>query len=136
MKRRRILGVVTIIGALVSCKSTKMPSNVYNLDQHKTALTVNAAVSDTLTFMMEGNLSTGYNWSSNIDTNNTSIKIVKDTYEEIGPAKPAGFVGAPSNKVFQYVPLKAGEYTIHFEYKRGWETTPPIKQKTVILKVN
>lgn len=134
---RKLIFPSVVVGmiAVISCKSTKMPSNIYNLDQHKTALTVNAAVNDTLTFMMEGNLSTGYNWYSNIDTNNTNIKIVKDTYEEIGPAKPAGFVGAPSNKVFQYVPLKAGTYTIQFDYKRGWESNPPVNHKEVILKV-
>lgn len=137
MKRTIILfSIATTIGALASCKSTQMKGLVYHLDQQKTTTKANAKVNDTLTFKMEGNPSTGYSWSSNINQYEGDFKIVTDAYEE-DDNKPEDIIGAPSIQVYQYVPLKAGTYTIHFEYKRGWEkNTPPLKQKTVILKVD
>lgn len=131
----RFVSLLTVL-FLASCKSTQMKGLVYNLDQEKTTTKVNARVNDTLTFKMEGNPSTGYRWHSNIDEHDANLKVVTNAYEE-NNNKPKGIVGAPSTHVYQYVPLKAGNYTINFEYKRGWENgVPPIKKKTVMIKVD
>lgn len=130
-----IVGFVTCI-ILASCNTTKMATLLYNLDNSSNKITVGAKVNDTLTFTMEGNPTTGYNWFCNIDSNQTDFKIIKDTYEALGTPKPDGWVGAPSNKVYQFVPLKTGTFDIIFEYKRSWEGNPSIKHKSVLVKVD
>lgn len=70
------------------------------------------------TIILNGNPSTGYNWTYEID-NKDIVKIDESTESSC----ENGMSGCPSNFIYTTTGLKEGKVTITFTYKRSWEET-------------
>ena len=86
--------------------------------------------SDEETIQLKGNPTTGYNWFYQISDD--SIIAVEEYVKYLGDDM---VVGAPSMFTYTITSLKPGQTTLHFEYKRPWETVEPIETKDYIITV-
>ena len=86
---------------------------------------------DETTIHMKGNPTTGYNWFYEIS--NESIIAVEENVKYLGDDM---IVGAPSMFTYTITALKPGQTTLHFEYKRPWETVEPIETKDYYITVD
>lgn len=82
------------------------------------------------TIQMKGNPTTGYNWFYEIS--DESIIAVEENVKYLGDDM---IVGAPSMFTYTIIALKPGQTTLHFEYKRPWETVEPIETKDYYVTV-
>ena len=80
---------------------------------------------------LKGNPTTGYNWFYQISDD--SIIAVEEYVKYLGDDL---VVGAPSMFTYIITSLKPGQTTLHFEYKRSWETVEPIETKDYIITVD
>jgi predicted secreted protein len=64
---------------------------------------------------LASNPSTGYSWTADFDKG--FLKLESSRYERPGQQIP----GRGGKHVFVFLPLKAGETVIEFQYKRPWE---------------
>ena len=86
--------------------------------------------SDEKTIQLKGNPTTGYNWFYQISDD--SIIAVEEYVKYLGDDM---VVGAPSMFTYTITSLKPGQATLHFEYKRPWETVEPIETKEYIITI-
>ena len=86
--------------------------------------------SEETTIQMKGNPTTGYNWFYEISDD--SIIAVEENVKYLGDDM---IVGAPSMFTYTITSLKSGQTTLHFEYKRPWETVEPIETKNYFITV-
>lgn len=77
------------------------------------------------------NPSTGYQWEVKFDKTFLELRAKKHTRDS---SKPKGMVGVGGTTTFTFVPLKAGETSIKFQYKRPWEKKA-VRFKTIDLKI-
>lgn len=82
------------------------------------------------TIQIKGNPTTGYNWFYEIGDD--SIIAVEESEKYLGDDM---VVGAPSLFTYKIIPLKPGQTTLYFEYKRPWETEDPIETKNYFITV-
>ena len=82
------------------------------------------------TIKLKGNPTTGYNWFYQISDD--SIIAVEESVKYLGDDL---IVGAPSMFTYTITSLKPGQATLHFEYKRPWETVEPAETKEYIIPV-
>lgn len=80
---------------------------------------------------LKGNPTTGYNWFYQISDD--SIIGVEEYVKYLGDDM---VVGAPSMFTYTITSLKPGQTTLHFEYKRPWETVEPAETKEYIITVD
>ena len=100
-----------VVFALTSCASTRFQS-------------------EETTIQMKGNPTTGYNWFYEIS--DESIIAVEENVKYLGDDM---IVGAPSMCTYTITALKPGQTTLHFEYKRPWESVEPIETKDYYITV-
>lgn len=86
--------------------------------------------SEEKTIQLKGNPTTGYNWFYQISDD--SIIAVEEYVKYLGDDM---VVGAPSMFTYTITSLKPGQTTLHFEYKRPWETVEPAETKEYIITV-
>ena len=79
---------------------------------------------------LKGNPTTGYNWFYEISDD--SIVAIEESEKYLGDDL---IVGAPSIFTYTITSLKPGQATLHFEYKRPWETVEPAETKDYIITV-
>jgi inhibitor of cysteine peptidase len=78
---------------------------------------------------LESNPSTGYKWEAKFDGN--FLKLEGDTFNRPSDAR----IGQGGTQTFVFLPVKAGETTIEFLYKRPWEKeTAKTKQYKIRIK--
>lgn len=87
--------------------------------------------SDEKTIQLKGNPTTGYNWFYQIS--DESVIAVEEYVKYLGDDM---VVGAPSMFTYTITSLKPGQATLHFEYKRPWETVEPVETKEYIITVD
>ena len=87
--------------------------------------------SEEKTIQLKGNPTTGYNWFYQISDD--SIIAVEEYVKYLGDDM---VVGAPSMFTYTITSLKPGQTTLHFEYKRPWETVEPAETKEYIITVD
>ncbi len=76
---------------------------------------------------LESNPSTGYKWEATFDEN--FFKLKSDTFNRQSDAR----VGQGGTQTFVFLPVKAGETTIEFVYKRSWEQESAKKKRYKIV---
>lgn len=72
---------------------------------------------------LESNPTTGYKWEAKFDEN--FLKLKSDTLSRPSEA----LVGQGGTQTFGFLPVKVGETTIEFLYKRPWEKEPTKKKQ-------
>jgi predicted secreted protein len=68
---------------------------------------------------LKENGTTGYSWTYKI-SNKKGIALYSE--QGLDPVKDTGLVGVGIDKVWEFDALKAGKYTITYQYKRPFET--------------
>ncbi|HMK36952.1 MAG TPA: protease inhibitor I42 family protein [Desulfomonilaceae bacterium] len=71
---------------------------------------------------LESNPTTGYNWQIKYDEQFVTLK--SDTFTR----PPNARIGQAGTRTFVFVPIKTGDTTVEFLYKRSWEKEP-VKKK-------
>jgi len=67
---------------------------------------------------LKANPSTGYKWGASYDK--SFLTLVNETHQR-DPSKPKNYVGVGGITTFTFRPIKVGETSIKFSYKRPWE---------------
>ena len=78
--------------------------------------------SDKAELSLKGNPTTGYTWIVQIE--DESIISIEEKTKYLGSN---GVVGAPSMFYYTIHSLKSGTTTLRFEYRRPWESNPPLE---------
>ena len=83
------------------------------------------------TIELDSNATTGYSWVLGNPVDENILRLVHSDY--ISPKN--GLSGAGGNQVWVFEALHPGTTTIVLEYKRSWETEPPIQSADYIIHV-
>lgn len=67
---------------------------------------------------LKANPSTGYKWGASYD--NSFLTLLKESHQR-DPSKPKNYVGVGGVTTFTFRPIRKGETSINFRYKRPWE---------------
>ena len=67
---------------------------------------------------LKANPSTGYKWGASYDK--SFLTLVKESHQR-DPSKPKTHVGVGGITTFTFRPIRNGETSINFRYKRPWE---------------
>lgn len=78
------------------------------------------------------NLSTGYAWERSSSPESDMIVSFVDTKSVRDPAMP-NLPGSGAIRCFRFETVRPGAATITLNYRRSWETVPPIRQ--VVLRI-
>ena len=106
--------VLTAVSCASNAGAEKQESLVVKGKCGSYAYTATADGSD-LTFVIEGNPTTGYQWQ--LTTEDESVKASSEYGEK---ASPEGMVGVGGNYKFDITFLKDGDFTLEFTYLRSW----------------
>ena len=91
-----------------------------------------AAKPGTCTVSLEGNGTTGYEWTYAMSEDG----IVKETASDSKYQGKDGMVGAPSTYTWTFEALKEGTVTLTYSYARSWESVPAAETVTYVLTVD
>ena len=131
---RKVCLIVAIIllNALGGCASASLSSNV-KLGKVDAGKTFDLAQGGTLEITLEGNPTTGYNWSQ-VSSNDGVLKPVGAYTYQQNPA-PTGMVGFGGKFTFNFIAIGVGTTQLKFSYQRPWEkNVQPIE--TFELNIN
>lgn len=115
--KKLILMMISVL-AFVSCASNK------NVQFVSCPATENARIS------MIGNPTTGYSWE--YSQNPDGIVSVQESQTYLGEGE---IVGAPSRFDYVLSPVKDGETTLTFVYRRSWEKDEPLEESSYKVEV-
>jgi len=133
MKAKIFLMVVCVLILSNGCisQSTKQVS----INKANAGTTVELRVGDKLEVSLEGNLTTGYNWTvESLDS--TIIKQLGDA-EFKQADQNQNRVGAGGVILYRFEAIKSGKTPLKLIYHRSWEKdVPPIETYEVTIMVN
>jgi predicted secreted protein len=90
--------------------------NIYILKERPNINLLN--INDCFVVQLNENISTGYSWQYKI-SNPEIIKFVEITHKQ--NKNPFNIVGAPSESIWKFQGIAAGNCQIDFKYYRSWE---------------
>ncbi|SDB99124.1 protease inhibitor I42 family protein [Acinetobacter boissieri] len=118
------MGVVCVALAVVACHGTSPTvdgkTHVFTLKQKCPAL-LQMKVGQSLMFHAPENISTGYKWQIVQPLRYFSV----DQSEQKTKSEQPEMLGQPTEKIFQFSALQAGEEEISLRYVRPWEANDP-----------
>ena len=124
--------VVILLTALDGCASASLSSNV-KLGKADEGKTFDLAKGGVLEITLEGNPTTGYNWTQVAGNDLVLMPVGTYTYKQ-NPAA-AGMVGVGGKFTFNFKAIGVGATQLKFGYQRPWEkNVPPIE--TFKLNIN
>ena len=99
----------------------------------KTDSVIEATAGKEFTISMKSNRSTGYGWQLAKPLDETTVKLVKNDYQNAAqPFPDQRIVGGPGTEVWTFKALKSGKTAIEFKYVRPWEKDKaPAETKSV-----
>lgn len=124
-----VLLVVATVGALAAGCGGQSTEDVVKADKSSAGNTVGLKVGQTLEITLEGNPSTGYEWTVAAPTGTVLEEVGKPEFKA-----QSTLTGAPGTYLFRFKAKAKGEEELKFQYKRSWETTP--QDETVSFKVS
>ncbi|MBF7685468.1 protease inhibitor I42 family protein [Acinetobacter sp. B10A] len=120
------IGVLCMALTLVGCHGTSPTvdgkTHVFTLKQ-KCPVLLQMKVGQSLMFHAPENVSTGYQWQIAQQLHHFSVEQSEQKTKE----QPM-MVGQPTEKIFQFSALQAGEEEISLHYVRPWEVTAPAER--------
>ena len=123
-----VLVVLTV--TLGACQSAAGETIIIN-EQH-TGQTIELNTGDFLEVMLNGNITTGFNWVP-VPQNPELLEQVGDV--QVTPA--SDLIGAPGVIVLKFKAIRAGETNLHLDYKQPWDAaTAPEQTFDVTVVVN
>lgn len=114
--------------AMAGCTGSSSTAQV-TIDETSAGKTVSLKVGDTLEVRLEGNPSTGYEWSVAAPSGSALTQVGERTF-----VSKSTLLGAPGVYIFRFKAESKGTEELVFTYKRAWETTP--EDRTVTVKVS
>ncbi|MFC1835768.1 protease inhibitor I42 family protein [Thermodesulfobacteriota bacterium] len=81
---------------------------------------------------LQSNPSTGYKWEVSVD--GKLLRLKEKTFKR-DASKPKEMVGVGGITTFVFVPVKTGQTTIDFAYRRPWEKKPPLERVSHIVRI-
>jgi inhibitor of cysteine peptidase len=87
-----------------------------------TGLEMGVKINSEFKISLESNPTTGYKWEAKFHDN--FLKLRSDSFHRPSDAR----IGQGGTQTFVFLPVKAGETTIEFLYKRSWEKEPANKK--------
>ncbi len=121
---------VAIIGVLAAGCGSGEASGLVKADKSAAGSTVAMKVGQTLEVALEGNPSTGYEW--------TVATPAGGILKQVGTTEfkaQSTLVGASGTYLFRFKAERKGEEELTFTYKRSWETTPQDEKLTITASV-
>lgn len=120
-----LIVVVTLLTALGGCAFASLSSNV-KLGKADEGKTFDLAKGDVLEITLEGNPTTGYNWTQVSGNDKVLMPVGTYTYKQ-NPAA-AEMVGVGGKFTFNFKAIGVGATHLKFSYQRPWEkNVPPIQ---------
>jgi predicted secreted protein len=86
--------------------------------------TASVSVNDNFSITVDGNASTGYEWTLDYNTNYLTL----DSTNTLSSCA-TGMVGCSSTITYNFSAIKAGSATLTMSYARSWESVQPIIKK-------
>ena len=112
MKIFRLVSLFLLAGVLLIVGCSAAPKEYTSADQ-----TISVAVGDQFIIKLEGNATTGFQWTNIFD--DAYLKQIKSEYV-VDQAKP-GMVGVGGNQYFTFQALKAGSTEVKCTYERSFD---------------
>jgi len=121
--------VLVAVGAMAAGCGSSQTGGVVKADKSAAGSTVAMKVGQTLEVTLEGNPTTGYEWTVQAPSGTALEQVGKAEF------KPQStLAGAPGTYLFRFKAKAKGETELKFDYKRSWETTP--QDEKLSLKVS
>lgn len=120
---KRIIVQFFIVAAfMVGCDSgksnaAKVAATLTEADNGKT---VSANFGEVVVVELNGNVTTGYSWTTNAF--NAAVLKLQGDPEYVSPTQAPTRVGAGGKFIFRFGAIAAGTSTVHLVYRRPWET--------------
>jgi predicted secreted protein len=125
-----ILFFFLLIFLLAAACSPEEPEMII-LTENNASETVEVQEGQVFQVVLEGNLTTGYNW---VLAPQEPVLVEPQGDPEYKAASE--LLGSPGTITFTLKAISPGETTLHFDYKRPWEeTTKPEKTYEVLIVV-
>ena len=93
---------------------------------------INTGVNQEFTIALGSNITTGYSWQPDYDTN--ALNLVEKTYQEQDNTGKQ-IVGASGTEYFTFEALTKGETEVTFTYQQPWEQ-PSAQDQILIFTIN
>lgn len=84
----------------------------------------------TFQISLKANPTTGYKWAASYDKK--FLKLTGETYKR-DTSRPKTHVGVGGTTTFSFLPVKTGETSINFRYKRSWKREVAEKKNFLIV---
>ncbi len=81
---------------------------------------------------LKANPTTGYKWTASYDKK--FLKLTGETYKR-DASRPKTHVGVGGTATFSFLPVKTGETSINFRYKRPWKREEAAEKKTFVINI-
>jgi len=81
---------------------------------------------------LKANPTTGYKWTASYDKK--FLKLTGETYKR-DASMPKTHVGVGGTATFSFLPVKTGETSINFRYKRPWKREEVAEKKTFVINI-
>jgi predicted secreted protein len=81
---------------------------------------------------LKANPTTGYKWTASYDKK--FLKLTGETYKR-DASMPKTHVGVGGTATFSFLPVKTGETSINFRYKRPWKSEDVAEKKTFVINI-
>jgi len=122
-----LIPCLIIILLLSACSTTQ------KLDQDNNGETITLAVGEEIQIKLNGNVTTGYEWS--ILSVDETILAANGEADYKTDSNSANRVGAGGEFTFTFTAQNAGETQLELGYQRPWENEPPIETYTLTVVV-
>lgn len=124
-KFKIIISTICLLLALIPTVTYAASNTVLNEKNNGDTITVPQG--NTITLSLEEAPSAGYVWKL---TTTPGLEIVSDRYVSEGPA-----LGTPGYHTWVIKTIDKGAQQVYGEYKRSWETKPPVNTFKLSVKV-
>ena len=131
----RVLPICLLL-PLVSCRSPRQ----FELTEEDNGRTLELRVGDTVTVGLRSNPTTGYDWYPRHGAGDVQILAEKGTLYQVDSAPASAgalpVAGQGGTHYFAFRVIGPGICGIALEYKRPWETVPPLRTFDVMIKAS
>lgn len=130
----KIIFIMIVCGLVFGASCTNNQPSVVKINESDANSTIELHVGDKLEVSLEGNPTTGYNWS--VEPQAESILKQVGEIEFIQSQKNQSLVGAGGTILIHFEAVKSGKTSLKLIYHRPWEKDiPPIKTYKVNIVV-
>jgi len=106
--------LILLSGVLNACQSGS--ANTITITEQDEGKTIELNTGDTLEVMLNGNITTGYNWVPG-----PQDPVLLEQIGDIEVTPESNLIGAPGIIVLKFRAIRAGQINFHLDYKQPWD---------------